>query len=247
MTSETASIIAPAHKEAIDDDRDEAIWEEMESGLRHQGRIGVNYMALMALGGLICAVGLVSEPMPQAVAFIASAIIAPGFDPLAKLPLALVLRRGPLFWHGLRSALAGYAVLILAAGATFYALLAAGETIAAQLAANPEVSHLQHPGLMELLLSGAGAVAGVLTLAAFRRSFQAGPGRRPPRTGCRGPGPLRARLAIRADGGRGGIWAEAATGTPAAAAGVAATAAPAQTPGLKQARRQPAPATPLTT
>ena len=175
VTSETASIIAPAHKEAIDDDRDEAIWEEMESGLRHQGRIGVNYMALMALGGLICAVGLVSEPMPQAVAFIASAIIAPGFDPLAKLPLALVLRRGPLFWHGLRSALAGYAVLVLTAGATFYALLAAGETTAAKLAANPEVEHLQHPGLMELLVSGAGAVAGVLTLAAFRRSFQAGP------------------------------------------------------------------------
>ena len=175
VTSETASIIAPARHEAIEDDIDEAIWEEMESGLMHQGRIGVNYLALMALGGVICAVGLVSEPVPQAVAFVASAVIAPGFDPLVKLPLALVLRRGGLFWHGLRSVLAGYAVLVLAAALAFYALLAGGDASAAQLAANPEVGHLRHPGLPELLVSGAAAVAGVLTLAAFRRSFQAGP------------------------------------------------------------------------
>lgn len=175
VTSEATSFIAPAHHEAIESDRDEAIWEEMESGLRHQGRIGVNYLLLMALGGIICAVGLVGEPVPQAVAFIASAIIAPGFDPMTKLPLALVLRRGPLFWLGLRSSLLGYAVLIVAAGLTFAGLVAAGETSAAALAANPEVHHLRHPGLMELLVSGAGAVSGVLMLAAFRRSFQAGP------------------------------------------------------------------------
>lgn len=175
VTSETASLIAPAYHEAIDNDRDEAIWEEMESGLRHQGRIGVNYLLLMALGGLICAVGLVSEPVPQAVAFTASAIIAPGFDPLAKLPLALVLRRWSLLWRGLRSGLAGYATLVLAAGLTFYGLLAAGETTATALATNGEVRHLQHPGLSELLVSGAGALAGILMLAAYRRSFQAGP------------------------------------------------------------------------
>ena len=113
--------------------------------------------------------------MPQAVAFVSSAIIAPGFDPLTKVPLALVLRRWPLLWHGLRSALVGYAVLVLAAGLTFYGLVASGHTSAAALAANGEVEHLRHPGPMELLVSGAGALAGVLMLAAFRRSFQAGP------------------------------------------------------------------------
>ncbi|OGX90971.1 DUF389 domain-containing protein [Hymenobacter coccineus] len=242
VTSEVASFIVPAHHEAIDNDRDEAIWEEMESGLRHQGRVGVNYLLLMALGGLICAVGLVAEPVPQAVAFTAAAIIAPGFDPLAKVPLALVLRRGPLLWRGLRSALAGYAVLVLAAGLTFYGLVAAGETTAAALAANGEVQHLRHPGPMELLVSGAGAVAGVLMLAAFRRSFQAGPliapgphsvrgaggrsaGGGPAGAGRRRAGPFRPRLAVRARRRPAGVRPQAGAGASAAAHHVAVGAA----------------------
>ena len=54
-------------------------------------------------------------------------------------------------------------------------MVAAGESSASALATNGEVQHLAHPKLMELLLAAAGALAGVVTLAAFRRSFQAGP------------------------------------------------------------------------
>ncbi|MBC6699440.1 DUF389 domain-containing protein [Hymenobacter sp. BT190] len=175
VTSEAASFIAPASHQTIVDDKDEAIWEEMESGLRHQGAITTNYLLLMALGGLICAIGLVSEPVPQAVAFTASAIIAPGFDPMTKVPVGLVLRRWIVVWRGIQSTLTGYAVLIGTAALTMYWLVAAGETTGQLLAENPEVKHLSHPGLMELLLSAAGALAGVVMLAAFRRSFQAGP------------------------------------------------------------------------
>ncbi|MCC2548043.1 DUF389 domain-containing protein [Hymenobacter sp. BT175] len=175
ITSEVASFIAPARQETIEHDKDEAIWEEMESGLRHQGAITANYLLLMALGGLICAVGLVSEPVPQAISFIAAAIIAPGFDPMTKVTLGLVLRRWSVVRHGVTSTLAGYAVLIATAALTMLALTAAGEASGAALAANPEVEHLSHPRLMELLLSGAGALAGVVMLAAYRRSFQAGP------------------------------------------------------------------------
>lgn len=175
VTSEVASFISPASHHAIDDDRDEAIWEEMESGLRHQGRITTNYLLLMSLGGIIAAIGLVSEPVPQAIAFVASAIIAPGFDSMTKVPLGLVLRRWPLVKRGLFSTLAGYAALVAAAALTMAALVAAGETSAEALATNPEVQHLAHPKLMELLLAGSGALAGVVILASFRRSFQAGP------------------------------------------------------------------------
>ena len=169
------SFIAPARDEAVKSDQDEAIWEDIESGLRHQAHITPNYLVLMGLGGVIGAIGLVSEPVPQAVAFVASTIIAPGFDPMTKVPLGLVLGRPKLVGLGLRSALAGYAVLVAAAALTMAALVAAGETSAAQLAANPEVQHLVRPRLMELLVAAAGALAGVVMLAAFRRSFQAGP------------------------------------------------------------------------
>jgi hypothetical protein len=175
VTSEATSFISPASHSAVDDDRDEAIWEEMESGLRHQGRITTNYLLLMGLGGIIATIGLVSEPVPQAIAFVASAMVAPGFDPMTKVPLGLVLRHWPLVGRGLASVLAGYAVLVGAAALTMLALVAAGETSTASLAANPEVKHLAHPKLMELLIAAAGALAGVVMLAAYRRSFQAGP------------------------------------------------------------------------
>jgi hypothetical protein len=175
VTSEAISFISPSDHHAVDDDRDEAIWEEMESGLRHQGRITANYLLLMGLGGVICALGLVAEPVPQALAFVASAVIAPGFDPMTKVPLGLALRRWQLVWHGLQSVLVGYAVLVVMAAATMAALVANGDSDAHALATNPEVQHLVNPGLPELLLAAAGALAGLVTLAAFRRSFQAGP------------------------------------------------------------------------
>ena len=53
VMAEVASIIDPAKQERIDDDVDEAIWEEMETGLRHQGRVTVNFLTLVALGGAI--------------------------------------------------------------------------------------------------------------------------------------------------------------------------------------------------
>ena len=175
VTAEATSFISPADHHIVDSDEDEAIWEEMASGLRHQGRITANYLLLMGLGGIVCAVGLVSEPVPQAVAFVASAIIAPGFDPMTNVPLGIVLHRWRLVRHGLGSVLAGYAVLVAAAALTMWALVRTGDASAAKLVANPEVEHLMHPALPELLLAAAGALAGVVTMAAFRRSFQAGP------------------------------------------------------------------------
>jgi hypothetical protein len=145
VTSEATSFISPADHHAVDDDRDEAIWEEMESGLRHQGRITSNYLLLMGLGGIICALGLVAEPVPQAIAFVAAAIIAPGFDPMTKVPLGLALSNWRLVGHGLQSVLAGYAVLIGAAVATMAALVAHGDSSAHALATNSEVQHLAHP------------------------------------------------------------------------------------------------------
>ncbi len=175
VTSEVASFIAPAQHTLVDDDRDEAIWEEMESGLRHQGRITTNYLVLMGIGGIIAAIGLVSEPVPQAVAFVGSAIIAPGFDPMTKVPLGLVLRSPRLVWRGVISAIVGYAVLVLMAMLTMRALVAVGESSEDALASNPEVQHLMEPKLLELSLAAAGALAGIVMLAAYRRSFQAGP------------------------------------------------------------------------
>ena len=175
VTAELASISDPVHQAAISQDYDQAIWEEMETGLRHQGRITVNFLVLMALGGSIAAVGLVSEPGPQAVAFVASSVIAPGFEPVTKIPLGLVLRRWTVLKMGLSSLVAGYSVLIATAALTFLLLLQLGVTSVPEFASNPEIERLAHPGAKELIFSSCGALAGAIMVAAYRRIVIAGP------------------------------------------------------------------------
>ncbi|UOQ75762.1 DUF389 domain-containing protein [Hymenobacter sp. 5516J-16] len=173
-TAELSSIIDPVHGEQVLNDRDEAIWEEVEAGLRHQGRPTPNYAALMALGGVMAAVGLVSDPVPQAIAFIAASIISPGFEPIAAIPMGVVLRRWHVVGRGMRSVLIGYALFILTAGLTMLWLVGAGETSASALINNPEVRNISNPSLKELLVSACGAAAGIVIIAAYRRSVIAG-------------------------------------------------------------------------
>lgn len=175
VTAELASIIDPEHEERVNNDVDEAVWEEMETGLRHQGRITANFIVLMALGGAIATVGLVSPPAPQAITFVAASVIAPGFEPLAKIPLGLVLRRWNVIRRGLVSAVTGYAALIVAAALAFLLLRATGAASVEDFVTNPEVKHLAHPTAKEVIVSACGAVAGAVMIAAYRRSVIAGP------------------------------------------------------------------------
>ncbi|MBC8155334.1 MAG: DUF389 domain-containing protein [Bacteroidetes bacterium] len=173
-TSELASIINPAQEERVRRDIDEAIWEEMETGLRYNGRVTTNFLSLMALGGAISAVGLVSEPGPQAVAFVAASIIAPGFEPLAKVPLGLVLQNYRTVFLGLRSSLIGYTVVVLGPVFTFLLLQWLGVTNAGEFISNPEVDAVAHPTGKNLTISLCGTLAGCVIVAAYRRSVIAG-------------------------------------------------------------------------
>jgi len=174
VTAETASIIDPKLDARVENDVDEALWEELETGLRHQGRITPNFLALMALGGVLACLGLTTEGAPQATALIAASIIAPGFEPIAKVPLGLSLRRWNVVQRGLISTLSGYAVFIVTAGLTFLLLRLFGAASLKDFTENSELARLAHPGAAEVLLSSAGALAGAVIMASFRRSVIAG-------------------------------------------------------------------------
>ncbi len=174
-SSELASLADPEHSEKVELDVDEASWEEMESGLRHQARITPNYLALMFLGGAVAAVGLVENPVPQAIAFIASAMIAPGFEPLAKVPFGLMLGRMQLVKRGLKSAFCGYVMLIVGAGIMFGILRGLNLSSLHLLHRNSEVISLSHPDAPSVALSILGGLTGMIMIAAYRRSFIAGP------------------------------------------------------------------------
>lgn len=174
VTSEHASLIDRQHSEAIENDVDEAIWEEVETGLRHNGHITSNYLTLMAIGGVIGAVALVSDPTPQAVAIVAASVIAPGFDPLAKLSLGLLLGKKELLWLGLKSSFWGYGLLIIMAALAYWFMELTGAVSTADFTGNPEVKNLMTPSSREYLMSVSGAIAGGVMIAAYRESFISG-------------------------------------------------------------------------
>lgn len=174
VTAEIASVSDAEHQAAIDDDVDEAMWEELETGLRHQGRITANFLLLMALGGVIAAAGSVAEPSVAALAYVASAIIAPGFEPVAKIPLGIVLRRREVLVSGLTSTLAGYAVLMIAAALTYLTLVAFHVVDAKTFLEGDALHHVREPGAILLTIGAAGAVAGIVIESAYRRSVIAG-------------------------------------------------------------------------
>lgn len=88
VTHEVSSIVDPEHERKVANDIDEALWEEVETSLRHQSRTTVNYLVLMSLGGAVATTGFVEGSTSQAISFVAASIIAPGFEPLAKIPVA---------------------------------------------------------------------------------------------------------------------------------------------------------------
>lgn len=57
-TSEVASIIDAEHERKVANDVDEALWEAAKTGLRHQSETTPSYLPLVALGGVVGAVGL---------------------------------------------------------------------------------------------------------------------------------------------------------------------------------------------
>src|SRR4051812_32790099 len=93
VISQSTAIVDRARAHLIAKDADETLWEEMEADLRNHGRVSANYVVLMALGGIIAASGFLLESVTQAIAFVGAAIIAPAFEPVAKLAQGAVLRQ----------------------------------------------------------------------------------------------------------------------------------------------------------
>ena len=99
----------------------------------------------------------------------AAAIIAPGFDPIVKIPMGLALRRWDVARSGLVSAVIGYLTLILSAALVFLVLCWMGVATVEEFVGNSQVQELASPTLHEVLLSVCGAVAGMVMMLSYRR------------------------------------------------------------------------------
>jgi hypothetical protein len=175
VLSESSALIDANRREQIAGDDDEALWEEMESQLRNHGRVSINYIALMLLGGALSGLAFVLDPVTQAITFVGASITCPGFEPLAKIGQGVVLRRRVMVLHGAWACLIGYASLIVAAAATYALLLGLGESSAEQLRSLDVVSALTSRSAHSLLPSVLASLAGGLMVASLRDTYVVGP------------------------------------------------------------------------
>jgi hypothetical protein len=172
---QSTAIVDRARGHLIAKDADETLWEEIEADLRNHGRVSVNYVLLMALGGIIAASGFLLEPVTQAIAFVGAAIIAPAFEPAAKLTQGLVLRQMKVCGRALVSMAVGYAVLCATAFVTMTVLSRLDDHAHATLLAQPALKPLTEFLAPPLLMSGAAAVAGIVMIVSLRDLYVVGP------------------------------------------------------------------------
>jgi hypothetical protein len=176
VISQTTAIVDREHRELVETDADEAMWEEMESDLRNHGRVSVNFVLLMALGGVIAATGFLFEPVMQAIALVGASIVAPGFEPIAKLAQGLVLGEWKVCGRALVSLAVGYAVLCAAAFLTIAGLsLASPGHPHASLMAQPTLPPLTHLEAAPIVTSACAAVAGIVMVVSLRDFYVVGP------------------------------------------------------------------------
>ncbi|MDP9426763.1 MAG: DUF389 domain-containing protein [Actinomycetota bacterium] len=106
----------------------------------------------------------------------AASRIAPGFEPLAKVPIGLALRRWAVVGRGLASVGIGYLALAIGGAALVFALLRlTGVGTVSEFLGSSETKVITDPALRETLLWSFGALAGMIMLVAYRRSVIADP------------------------------------------------------------------------
>lgn len=174
-TSTVDSLIDTEKSSQVREDHDEAVWEESETAMRRHTRPNLNLLLSTAAGGIVGTAGLAASGVTEATALVAAAVIAPVFEPLARISLALVSRHRKTLIGGLTSLLISYVSGIAAAVLTMLILRAAGPGYLRDVLHSSTVHEVEHPPLLNLLLSAAGAVAGAVMVAAGRFTVLAGP------------------------------------------------------------------------
>ena len=175
-SSSVDSLIDSMQQRRVRRDVDEATWEEAETAMRRHTRLTSNFVLTTATAGMIVTTSLItSDHVTGAVAVVAGGIIAPSFEPLVRVALAVITRRARWLPPALGVALLGYIVLAAMGFLTMLLLRAGGHHFVADFIHNRTEHEVQHPPAINLMISAAGAIAGAVMVAAGRFTQLAGP------------------------------------------------------------------------
>ena len=114
-TSEPLSLASSSGQPQIDQETNEASWPEMASHFRRTCNVTSNYVLAMLLAGVVAAGGLWTDTVHIVVG---AMVIAPGFEPILRVPFGLMARESEAWSQGLLSTAAGYAAMIAGAAAS---------------------------------------------------------------------------------------------------------------------------------
>jgi hypothetical protein len=174
ITSRPDSIISRPQNIPISHDYSRASWEELESMLNKESGMNASSMANMAIAGAIAAVGILTNSLHVVVG---AMVIAPGFEPIARISLGIVSNR--LAWHrGIADTVKAYLSLIAGAAVGAWIAGALGYT-----PAQPKSTYLSGTALLDywasisatsLLVSTAAAISSGVLLVKMRSVLTAG-------------------------------------------------------------------------
>lgn len=112
--NEPLGLASGARRRMIEDDSSDSTWEEIDTLLRRDTNVSLNFLGLMGLAGAVAGAGLMQDILHIV---IGAMLIAPGFEPLVRIAHGLACGLRDSARRGLVSAALAY--LALAVGAVF--------------------------------------------------------------------------------------------------------------------------------
>ena len=138
--------------------------------VRRDTNPSVNFYLLMAVAGIVAATGLWNGTLHIVVG---AMLIAPGFEPVMRVPFALIGRSGG--WRrGILSTAAGYGCLAVGAALTLLVLSTEAGPGAQALGDRPLVRYWTSIGYTDALVALAAGAAGATIVSSRRTVFSAG-------------------------------------------------------------------------
>lgn len=170
LTSEPRSLVSDTSQRRIDAETNEASWPEMAALLRRETNVSSNYLMAMFCAGLIAAVGLWTETVHIVVG---AMVIAPGFEPIIRLPFGLLGRQRASWIQGLSSTGLGYLALLAGAAAALL-VLSVGQPSGGTIGSRDWVQYWSSIQFSSVLVALAAGAAGAAIIAAQRSVLTAG-------------------------------------------------------------------------
>lgn len=109
VSAEPRSIVSASSQATIDREKDEASWPEMAAKLRRETNLTMNYLLAMFFAGVIAAVGIWTSTIHIVVG---AMVIAPGFEPILRVPFGLLAGDRRAWQQGLSATVGGYAAMV---------------------------------------------------------------------------------------------------------------------------------------